>query len=137
MKTIEEAIFARINGDSTLQTLLTGSGRIVHALESAQAQVPSLAFLCLSSIPGDINSDTVQTMEDTYIFMIFSDAYVDIAYRLRVLLDGYRFSATAEAGNISSFWESDASDLFDEALQIGRKDVRYRVYFTPKGVVAA
>lgn len=136
MKTIEEAIYTRLSGDSALATLLTGSGRIHHALEAQQAQKPTLTYLCLLSVPGSINSDRVQTMEETYQFIIFAENYPDIAYRLRVLLDGYRFPETSEAGNIRGVWESDDADMYDDALQVGRKDVRYRILLTPKAVGA-
>lgn len=136
MKAVEAAIYGRLTGDSTLQSLLGGSGRISHALESGNAQKNSLTFLLLNAEPGYVNSDRVQTQVESYQLMIFSDKYVDIAYRLRVLLDGYTFADTTEAGGMVCVWDSDGPDLFDEPLQVGRKDVRYRVMLTPRAVGA-
>lgn len=134
MKAVETAIVSRLTGDSTLQSLLGGAGRIYHAMESGQAKKPSLTFMLINASPGSINSDRVQTMEETYQFMIFADNYVDIAYRLRRLLDGYQFADGSEAGSISAVWESEGADAFDEPLEVGRKDVQFKVMLMPVAV---
>lgn len=136
MKTVEGAIFTRLNSDTTLQTLLGGAGRIYHALEMQGAQKPSITYILVNAVPGKVNSENARTIVETYMFIVFADGYQDIVARVRRLLDGYRFPATADAGNIKAEFDSEGPDQYDEALSSGRKDFRYRIYVVPKALAS-
>lgn len=138
MITIQERIYSRLTGDtsgsSSLQVLLGGSGRIVAGLDYAELKSPCVAFNNMSNIPGEVNSDNVQTDVEFYTFRVFADNCIQIISRLRQLLDRYTFTETTEAGVLRCVWDSDGPDLFDDNLNIRRKDTRFRVYSMPKGI---
>ncbi len=138
MITIQERIYSRLTGDTaatvSLQALLGSSGRIYAGLDANIIQAPSIVFNNLTNIPGEVNSDTVQTDVEFYTFKVFANNCIQIISRLRALLAGYTFTETAEAGGLRCVWDSDGPDLFDEDLKVRRKDVRFRVYSAPKAI---
>lgn len=141
MITIQQRIYSRLTGDvantngSSLQTLLGGSGRIFAGMDyTIPLESPCVAFNNLTNVPGAINSDFVQTDVEFYVFKVFADNCIQIISRLRQLLDRYTFAETSEAGVLKCVWDNDGPDLFDEDLKVRRKDVRFRVYSSPKAV---
>lgn len=138
MITIQQRIYARLTGDTaatvSLQALLGSSGRIYGGLDQALPQTPSIVFNNVSNIPGEINSDNVQTDVEFYTFKVFANNCLQIISRLRILLDRYTFAETTEAGVLRCVWDNDGPDLFDDDLKVRRKDVRFRIYSMPKAV---
>jgi hypothetical protein len=138
MITIHAAIQTRLTGDSSLtgnlQTILGGSGRIYHQFEDKVPQVPCVVFAEMSTAPGHIDGDNVQTYEQFYVFRIFSNRAWEIVERLKTLLDKYRFPDTTEAGHIQCTFSSVGPDLFDEDLKVARKDATFRIYMVPHTV---
>ena len=142
MRTVHERIYSRLTGDvndkqgTSLQNLLGGSGRIYAGMDWQLAQAPCLVFNSMASVAGSINSDTVMVEQQYFEFRVFANNFLDIALRLRVLLDRYTFAETSDAGALQCTWESDGPELFDENLKVRRRDSRYKIYVMPKAVGA-
>lgn len=138
MITIQQRIYSRLTGDTaatvSLQALLGSSGRIYAGMDADLAKAPSIVFNNLTNIPGELNSDSVQTDVEFYTFKVFANNCIQIISRLRALLDRYTFAETTEAGVLRCVWDSDGPDLFDEDLKVRRKDARFRIYSAPKAI---
>ncbi len=70
------------------------------------------------------------TWEEFYQFDIFSNKHADISFRLKRLLDGHCFSTSGltQAGAVSSIWDWEGPDGYDESLEVMRKSVRFRFF---------
>lgn len=142
MITIQQAIFSRLSGDtidkqgSCLKTLLGGTltGRVFAGMDLTLVKSPSIVFNNVTNVPGNIDSDFVQTDVEYYVFKVFSNDAVRIISRLRQLFDRYTFTETTEAGVLMCVWDNDGPDLFDDDLKVRRKDVRFRIYSMPKAI---
>ncbi len=138
MITIMQAIYSRLTGDTaatvSLQALLGSSGRIYAGLDANITKAPCLVYNNLSNVPGSIQGDIVMTDIEFWQFKIFANNCIQIAYRLRALLDRYTFTATSEAGSLRCVWDNDGPDLFDDELKVRRKDIRFRIYSMPKAI---
>ncbi len=134
MITIQQRIYSRLTGDTTLQNMLGGSGRIFEGLDADLEKAPCIAFNSLANIPGDIQGDMVMTDVEVYTFKVFADNNKAIISRMRILMDRYTFAETSEAGGLQCVWDSDGPDLFDEDLKVKRKDTRFRIFSMPKAV---
>ncbi len=134
MITIQQKIYSRLTGDTTLQNLLGGSGRIFEGLDADLVKAPCIAFNSLANIPGNIQGDMVMIDVEVYTFKVFADNNKTIISRMRILMDRYTFAETSEAGGLQCVWDSDGPDLFDEDLKVKRKDTRFRIFSMPKAV---
>lgn len=141
MRQVAEMIYQRMTADTaasvSLQAILGGSGRIKAGFQNATPKAPCITFQKFTAIPGHMQGGIGRTHEEFYLFSIFSDRYPDLVYRLKALFDGYSFlvpSSKTQVGRVSSQWDWEGPDLFDEALQVGRKDVRYRFFVVPKAI---
>lgn len=138
MRTVQEAIYSRLTGDTaasvSLQALLGGSGRIFAGLDWNLIKAPCITFNGITSIPGNLNADLVPTDVEYYVFRIFADNFFQIESRLRVLFDRYVFTETTEAGVLRCMWDSSGPELFDDDLKVRRKDVRYKIFVMPRAV---
>lgn len=138
MITIQQKIYSRLTGDTAatvgLQALLGGSGRIYEGLDYNLPSAPCIAFNNLANIEGSINSDSAMIVVEVWTFKVFADNCKQIISRLRQLLDRYTFTETTEAGVLRCVWDSDGPDLFDDDMQVRRKDARFRIYSMPKAV---
>lgn len=139
MRETEKLIYARLIGDSSatdgLVQLLGGSGRIFHGFPAQIPKSPTLVFYEYSALPGSVRGDTAKSYVEYFQFAIFSDRATDLAYRLKRLFDGYKFSVPSQytqIGSLESVFDFQSPDLFDEQLQVGRKDARYRFFVVPK-----
>ena len=118
----------RLTSDTTLQSLLGSSGRIYHALEKVEPFINSITFMNVTTISEGLRGDVVSTRREDYVFNIFHPQYEDVLDRLFKLLHQYRFPTPTDAGIIKAMWDWEGPDDFDEALQVGRKTVRYKFY---------
>jgi hypothetical protein len=126
----------RLKADSVLQTLLGGAGRIMHSLELFTPKSPGVYYKSIANTRGRIFSDGAKTSEEMYQFKVFSDSTEDVLYRLRVLLDDYRFPDQADTGSIVSCWDSDGPDLYDDSMERAVKTCQFRVTMVPKAAAA-
>lgn len=130
---VQKAIQGRLTADSALQTLLGGSGRIFEGFQNVAAVRPCVAFVWWAN-PGRIDADGAKSYIGTWQFNIYANTHQEIAYRLMILLNGYRFAANSETGAIRMVFDSEMPPVFDDELKVSLKTVRYRSYFVPKAV---
>jgi hypothetical protein len=118
-----------------LVPLLGAADRILHAFQSATPPAPGLTYQVFNSTPGLLTGDFVRTMIVFIQFNIFANNYPDISFRLKKLFDGYCFTVPGgytQLGTLTSVFDWEGPDGFDEQLQVQRKDVRYRFFAAPK-----
>lgn len=133
--TIQAAIYSRLTADTGsagIVTLLGSATRIMHALENAVPTVPSLQYFQFMSNESPSAADKAQINEQFFQFSVYASNYNAIVERLYRLLHNQRLSAPSDAGAALGTWVWSGPDLFDEELQIGRKDVRFRFFVVPK-----
>ena len=135
MKDVETLIYSRLTGDAALVALLDGSTHIKYAFQSGAPVVPQLTFFAYTSGPGLLVGDFSRTILEFYQFNIYSNSHPDVAFRLKRLFDGCQFvvpSNYAEIGSVSSVFDWEGPDGFDESLEVMRKDMRFRFFVAPK-----
>lgn len=131
---IQAKLYSRLTGDITLVNLLGGSGRIYHALEGKEPIAGSLTYMMMPSVPNASSADSAQILNQYFQIMIFARNYNAVAERVYKLLENYRFSEPSDAGEPIANLDWIGEDNFDEALKVGRKDMRFRVLVIPKAV---
>ena len=125
---VEQALISRLTGDSTLQSLLTGSGRIYHGLEIPIPKVPSVTYINEVNTPLDsFRADIIGPMEEYYRFNVFADNYEAVVERIYRLLHQYSFPALSGMTIKSCVWDWTGPDEFDEKLQVGSKMIRFKI----------
>ena len=133
---VDDLIYQRMITSPTLLALFNNQAdRIGYGFQlQTRRNVPQLRFFASTGTPGLVTGDFARTWEYLYQFGIWSNQYVDIIAVLKRLFDGYQFtvSGTTEAGAVSSVWDWDGPDGYDEGLESARKDVRFRVFVIPK-----
>lgn len=127
LNSLQAKIYSRVNGDSTLQTLLGGSGRFWHGFEPLEPKIGSLSYIQEVVVPGRIQADNAQSYEQFFMFSIFAQNYNAIAERLYSLLHNYRFSESSDMGAAICMSDWIGPDSFDEGLKCGKKQMRFRV----------
>ena len=136
MKEVDDLIYQRMLADQGLLDLLNNeSARIGYGFQVKDTDnSPQLRFFQSVGTPGLLTGDFARTWQYFYQFSVWSSNYVDIISRLKRLFDGYQFtvSGTSEAGAVSAVWDWDGPDGYDEGLEVSRKDVRFRVFISPK-----
>lgn len=139
MKEVEQLVYARMIGDTEpvngLVALAGGAGNILHGFQSADPTVPSVTFHVYTQTQGLLGGDFVRQVELFIQFNIFAANYSDITFRLFKLFNGHCFAVPGgytQIGQVSSIWDWEGPDGFDEQLEIQRKDVRYRFFVVPK-----
>lgn len=139
MKDVETLIYSRMINDNvgsdSLVYLLGNSGRISYAFQSGPPQVPQVTYFLYSSGPGLLVGDFCRTWEESYQFSVFSNIHPDIIFRLKRLFDGMVFTVPGsyqQLGQVSSVWDWEGADGFDENLEVMTKEVRFRFFAVPK-----
>lgn len=136
MKDVETLIYSRMINDTVLVNLLGGDdANIKYAFQSGTPTVPQLTYFMFTAAPGEILGNHTRTYEELYQFNIFSNDHPDIAFRLKRLFDGMVFDVSpsvTELGAVSSVFDWEGPDGFDEALEVMRKDLRFRFFAVPK-----
>lgn len=139
MKEVEQLVYSRLIADTEavngLVALVGGVGNILHGYQSALPTVPSVTFHVYTQTPGLLGGDFIRQVELFIQFNIFASNYSDISFRLFKLFNAYCFSVPSnytQIGSVTSIWDWEGPDGFDEQLEIQRKDVRYRFFVVPK-----
>lgn len=132
LETVQEKIFARVDGDTTLKTILGGNSRIFHGQEGIQPQINSIRYSMVVGVPGLLQADNVQSEEQYYQFQVYSDRYNAAIKQIRALLDRYRLGETSDAAAPIGVLDWVGPDDFDEGLKCGKKEIRFRVFVISK-----
>ncbi len=127
---VADAIFQRLDGDSSLRTLLGGSGRILHAFEPGWPKAGSITYHKTTAGPGGIDADDVQVVTEFYQFNIYHNRFPLVSALLYRLLHQNRFTPSPEFTIKRCLFDWEGPDEFDEDLKVRRKHVRYKVDFT-------
>lgn len=135
MKEVDDLIYQRMIADTGLVALIGSTTRIGYGFQvKADANSPQLVFFQAGGSAGQLVGDFTRTYEYLYQFGIYANNYVDIVSRLKRLFDGHQFtvSGTTEIGSVSSVFDWDGVEGFDENLEVAQKDVRFRFFVVPK-----
>ncbi len=146
MKEVEQIVYQRMIADTEatvgLLALLGESvtppitiTRILHSHQVATPPSPGLVYGILSSIK---NASPKQIREVFINFAIYSQDYSSIGFRLMRLFDGIQHplslisGGASQVGGVSSVFDFEGPDGFDESLQVQKKDMRFRFFATVK-----
>jgi hypothetical protein len=139
MKEVEQIVYQTIKADNVsggvlnlLGDALTGTPtRFLHAFQVATPPSPGLMYSVTAAPTGQIPRFTREVF---ITFNIFSPVYPAIAFRLMRLFDGRQHSLSVISGGattiggVSSVFDFEGPDAYDEALEVQKKDVRYRFF---------
>jgi len=136
---LKEAIFAKLNDDSTLQGLLGGSGRIFHRDPPSDAKYPCITYSILSD-RDNIFDETVGDGQVTGSFFrvtIFSknsktEESDNIEARIKTLLNGQTTLDTTKIICYSCFRDNLLESFKDPDNQIWITQIRYRISWATK-----
>lgn len=146
MKEVEIVVYQTMIADVTPSTgllaLLGNSltiplevNRILHAFEVTTPPAPGLTFGIYAAPKGTIPRFT----RDVFVtFNIFANNYQDVAFRLMRLFDGRQHDLSVipggptQIGTLSSVFDFEGPDGFDDTLNIQKKDLRFRFFATMK-----
>ncbi len=143
MNDIEQVVYKRMIGDSGSGGLISLLGdsamapvRIVHGYQNVTPKAPSVAF-SLYAAPKNIS--VPRFTRDVYMsFNIYADNYPDISFRLMRLFDGIQHDlsvisgGSVQIGGLSSVFDFEGPDGFDESLEVQSKDLRFRFFAVSK-----
>lgn len=165
MRELDDLIFSRITDDADLINLIHEAGgqepadkdshgkphdkhgkakawghyKCHYAHQRNTKDVPQLNFYSAQISPGRLGGDYQRTLEATYEFNVVANNCVDQLRRLRQLFDGFTFDVpdnSLELGVVSSIYEWEGDEGFDETLKENYKSIRFRFFVVPKPVVA-
>ena len=136
---LKEAIFAKLNNDSTLQSLLGGSGRIFHRQPPADAKYPCITYSIIAD-RDNIFDETISTGEVTGSFFritIFSKSSKteesdNIEARVKTLLNGQTTLDTIKIICYSCFRDNLLESFKDPDTQVWITPIRYSVRWANK-----
>jgi len=136
---LKEALFAKLNGDSTLKGLLGSGGRIFHRNPPKNARYPCLVYAIISDTDnifdetqptGEVTQSFIRiTIFDNHAKTVRSD---NIEARVKTLLHGQRTLDTTKIICYSCFRDSLLEPTKDPELFIWMTPIRYRVQWATK-----
>ena len=136
---LKEAIFAKLNDDSTLKGLLGSSGRVFHRNPPKNAQYPCVAYAIISDRDRPFNEtqDTGEATEAFFRVIIFSkssktEEIDNIESRIKTLLHGQRTLDTIKIICYSCFRDNLMEPIKDPDLLVWIAPVRYRIRWATK-----
>lgn len=145
MKEVETLVFQRMKNDTVtggIRNLLgevvpmTGDpARILHAYQVSVPPSPGVMFSIVSSVAGQVPALTREVFVQ---FSIFASNHAEIARRLVRLFDRWQHDLSLisggaqEVGSVSSVFDFEGPDGFDESLEVQKKDLRFRFFVVPK-----
>lgn len=138
MNEVEQIVYQRIKADNAsggvldlLGDNLSAPTRFTHAFQNETPSAPGLVFYTFSAPVGQVPRFT----RDVFIaFSIFADNSADIALRLIRLFDGVSHDLSlisggaVQIGGLSSVFDFEGPDGFDESLEVQKKDMRFRFF---------
>ena len=136
---LKEAIFAKLNNDSTLQTLLTGANRIFHQQPPSKVIYPCIVYNIINDI-DNIFDETLDGGQVTGTFLritIFSknsttEQSDNIEARIKELLNGQRTLDTVKIICYSCFRDNLLESIKDPDLLIWTTPIRYKIQWANK-----
>ena len=131
---LQTAIFARLNGDSVLQSLLGRTDGVVYGLQNVRAKAPCITFEEFGATLGKVNTDNAQTEDEGWQINIYANNAAEVVYRIRVLLDNYVFPASGNSGAVKMQFDVMLPTDTDQDLKVLMKTIRYRAYFAMQPV---
>ena len=136
---LKEAIFAKLNDDTTLRALLGGVGRIIHREPSKKTRYPCVVYDIISDTdnPFDETRNSGQITETYFRITIFSknsktEETDNIESRIKTLLNGQRTLDTVKIICYSCFRDNLLGTIKDPELLVWVTPVRYRVRWANK-----
>lgn len=141
MKEVEQVVYQTLVADSGSggvldllgETLASGgtSERVLHAYQVATPPSPGLTYGVTAAPQGQIPRFTREVF---VTFNIFAANYAEIGFRLMRLFDGRQHDLSvvsggaAQIGGVSSVFDFEGPDGFDEQLEIQLKNLRFRFF---------
>lgn len=95
---------------------------------------PGVLFGVYSTTPGQLSGDTRREWEVFIQFNIFAQNCDEIAFRLMRLFDGHNHNLSlisggaVQVGGVTSVFDFEGPDGYDEALETQKKDMRFRFF---------
>ena len=136
---LKEAIFAKLNDDTTLQGLLGGSGRIFHRQPPSAAKYPCITYSIITDRDNifDETISTGQVTESFFRITIFSrdsktEESDNIEARVKVLLNGQTTLDTIKIICYSCFRDNLLEPIKDPDTLIWTTQIRYRISWATK-----
>ena len=136
---LKEAIFAKLNDDTTLRTLLGGSNRIFHRNPPQDAQYPCVIYAIItdSDRPFNETQDTGEATMSFFRVIIYSKSSKteesdNIEARIKELLNGQRTLDTTKIICYSCFRDNLMESVKDPDLLVWITPVRYKVQWATK-----
>ncbi len=146
MKEIEQLVYKRVladNGTGGVLNLLGESlplsgapAHFAHSFQISTPLNPSLVYGVFASAKG---TEIPRLTRDVFIaFNIYSQSYAEIGFRLMRLFDGIQHDLSVisggatQIGGLSSVFDFEGPDGFDESLQVQTKDLRFRFFAVRK-----
>jgi len=136
---LKEAIFAKLNNDGTLQTLLGGSGKIFHRDIPQEPSYPCVIYLILSDTDHPYNEaqESGKVTETNFRIMIFVDNSTseqsdNIESRIKSLLNGQNTLDTTKVICYSCYRDMLLEPFRDPDLQVWVTPIRYRITWATK-----
>jgi hypothetical protein len=146
MKEVETVVYQRMiadNGAGGLLDLLgeditpppSSSARIIHSHQVDDPAAPGITFSITAAPKGQLPRFTREVF---VTFNIFAMNYTEIAFRLIRLFDGIQHDLSIisgganQVGGLSSVFDFEGPDGFDESLEVQTKDLRFRFFASVK-----
>jgi len=136
---LKQAIFAKLNDDTTLRALLGGAGRIIHRQPPKDARYPCIVYDIISDTDNPFNEDreTGQATETYFRITIFSKSSKteesdNIESRVKTLLNGQRTLDTVKIICYSCFRDNLLGTIKDPDLLVWITPIRYRARWANK-----
>ena len=131
---LKQAIFAKLNNDATLKTLLTSVNRIFHQQPPSKAKYPCIVYNIINDTDNvfDETLDGGQATGALLRITIFSKTSTteqsdNIETRIKELLNGQRTLDTAKIICYSCFRDNLLESIKDPDLKIWTTPIRYRI----------
>jgi len=136
---LKEAIFSKLNGDATLNSLLGGSGRIFHINPPQEASYPCIVHAIVDDRdhPYNEQQETGKITTTNFRITIFSNNSTtkesdDIEARVKELLHGQRSLDNTKIICYSCYRDSLVGPVKDPDLQVWITPIRYRITWAMK-----
>lgn len=136
---LKEAIFAKLNNDATLRSLLGGSGRIYHRQPPSDTKYPCLIYALISDRDNvfDETQAIGEVTETLFRVTIFSkdsktEESDNIEARVKALLHGQTTLNTTKVICYSCFRDNLLEPIKDPDLLVWITPIRYRVRWATK-----